>query len=73
MTDDRQPDHSDDPREQGVGQGLPETNPAGATPADGTERGPEADRGDKPPAPDTDAPEDGAPSKATGNPRAAGG
>jgi hypothetical protein len=73
MTEERTPDTTDDPRKQSVGQGLPETNPAEASPADGSERGPEAGRGDEPPAPETHAAQDDEPSKATGNPRAAGG
>lgn len=72
MTEERKPDTAEDPRKQGTGQGLPETGPAEATPAEGTDRGPEADR-DKPDAPDTRGGQDEEPSSATGNPRAAGG
>lgn len=73
----REPDITDDPRQQGTGQGYPETNPAGSTPVEGTDRGPEADAGASPQeerAPDTDGGgSDDSPSGATGNPGAAGG
>ena len=70
----REPDHDEDPRRQGTGQGYPETNPADATPAEGTERGPEAGTGGADErAPDTHADQDDEPSDATGNPGAAGG
>ena len=69
------PDIFTDPREQSTGQGYPESNPAGATPAEGTEpgQGPEGQSKGSPPP---DAPASGAdeaPSNATGNPGAAGG
>ena len=42
--DDRErPDHTDDPRDQGTGQGYPESAQEEATPTEGTEEGPEAD------------------------------
>ena len=70
----REPDQTTDPREQGTGQGYPETNPASSTPDEGTQRGPEADTGDGgDQAADTHAGEDEKPSGATGNPNAAGG
>ena len=39
--EERESDHTDDPRQQGTGQGYPEENPAG----DGTKDGPEAGTG----------------------------
>ena len=73
----REPDISDDPRQQGTGEGYPESNPAGQTPVEGTDQGPEAGAGGSPQerrAPDTDGDDsDDAPSSATGNPGAAGG
>jgi len=69
----RGPDVTEDPREQGTGQGYPESNPAATTPVEGTESGPESGpkhRGE-PDAPASGA--DEAPSTATGNPGAAGG
>jgi len=72
----REPDISDDPRQQGTGQGYPESNPASSTPTEGTRSGPEADAGASPQeerAPDTEGGEDARPSNATGNPGAAGG
>ncbi|HWT93365.1 MAG TPA: hypothetical protein VN238_10235 [Solirubrobacteraceae bacterium] len=77
-TEGREPDIDDDPRQQGTGQGYPESNPAGQTPKEGTDEGPEAgtgggrEQGGKD-APDTSAGQDSSPSKATGNPGAAGG
>ncbi len=69
------PDVFTDPREQGTGQGYPESNPAGATPAEGTEpgQGPEGASKSSPPPPAPSQGDDEAPSGATGNPRAAGG
>ena len=72
----REPDICDDPRQQGTGEGYPESNPASMTPAEGSDTGPEADAGGSPQeerAPDTDSSDDDAPSSATGNPGAAGG
>ena len=68
----RQPDIDQDPRDISTGQGYPEQQPAGASPREGRERGPEADV-DRPSAPETTSPEEGSPSEATGNPAAAGG
>lgn len=34
MSDQREPDHTEDPREQDVGQGYPEAAPEDATPDD---------------------------------------
>ena len=76
MDDEREPDISDDPRQQGTGQGYPESQPASATPAEGSATGPEADAGGSPQeerAPKTDEGEDSSPGNATGNPGAAGG
>jgi hypothetical protein len=58
--EEREPDHTEDPRKQGVGQGYPETDPAG-------------EGGDDRSEPDTHTEQDEEPSKATGNPGAAGG
>lgn len=62
---------TEDPRQQGTGQGLPESNPAETTPRDGTESGPAAVNAE-PDAPDTSSDEDSDPDQATGNPNAAG-
>jgi hypothetical protein len=43
MSDQREPDQTEDPRRQGTGQGYPESNPEETTPAEGTEEGPQAD------------------------------
>jgi hypothetical protein len=70
----REPDLDEDPRQQGTGQGYPESNPASGSSAEGTEGGPEAGTGgadDQ--APDTHSKQDDSPSDATGNPGAAGG
>jgi hypothetical protein len=72
MTDEREPDQTDDPRRQGTGQGYPESNPAEQTPREGTDEGPEAGNR-RPDAPDTEGGQDEGPSGATGNPNAAGG
>ena len=73
MDDEREPDLSEDPRRQQTGQGYPEEQPAGASPAEGTERGPEAGSGGPDSAPDTEGGQDEGPAGATGNPDAAGG
>jgi hypothetical protein len=78
MTDDEGPDHTQDPREQGTGHGgYPEANPAAAVPGEGTDDGPEGERGrgggdtgSDAPSPSTDKEADRA--RSTGNPRAAG-
>lgn len=72
MTEEREPDQTDDPRQQGTGQGYPESNPSDQTPREGTESGPEAGTED-PSSPDTKGGQDEDPSGATGNPGAAGG
>ena len=68
----REPDLNDDPRQQGTGQGYPESNPADQTPREG---GPDSGTGggSEEQAPDTDSGADDEPSGATGNPDAAGG
>jgi hypothetical protein len=42
MSDQREPDQTEDPRKQGTGQGYPESNPEETTPVEGTEEGPQA-------------------------------
>jgi hypothetical protein len=70
--DDRQADHSEDPREQEVGEGYPETNPAGAHggEAEGGADRSGGDTGSDAPQPATDDETDR--EKTTGNPGAAG-
>ncbi|MDX6725382.1 MAG: hypothetical protein QOK49_187 [Baekduia sp.] len=77
MDDERKPDHTDDPREQGIGQGgYPESNPAatqdddaaGSGPGGASEKG-GGDTGDAP-SPSTDKEADRGAS--TGNRNAAG-
>ena len=68
----RQPDQTQDPRDLSTGQGYPEQQPAGASPVEGRERGPEADV-ERPDAPEVRSGEDADAANATGNPRAAGG
>ncbi len=69
-----EPDFDEDPRQQQTGQGYPEEQPAGASPKEGTDSGPEAGTGGaEERSPDTHAGQDDAPSDATGNPGAAGG
>ena len=65
MSDERQPDQSEDPRKQGTGQGYPESNPADDTP-DAPDRTGDTD------APSTSSPNEGDAGQATGNPDAAG-
>jgi hypothetical protein len=68
----REPDIREDPRKQGTAEGYPESGPESQTPVEGTEQGPSAGTGR--PEPDVDAGrKDSPPSKATGNPDAAGG
>ena len=74
--DDREPNVREDPRKQGTGEGYPESNPEGETPVEGTDQGPEAETEREPeieghPS-STIAGQDSPPSKATGNPHAAG-
>ena len=69
------PDITEDPRQQGTGQGYPESNPEGSTPKEGTEPG-QGPEGESKASGTPDAPSEGMdemPSTATGNPRAAGG
>ena len=74
MSDDREASQTDDPRKQGTGQGYPESNPAGSTPKEGTDQGPESGTGGaEERSPDTHAGQDDDPGAATGNPNAAGG
>ena len=69
----REPEIREDPRKQGTGEGYPESNPEGETPVEGTEQGPEAGTENQPKAPSVDGGgKDSPPSKATGNPDAAG-
>ena len=79
MTEEREPDIREDPRKQGTGEGYPESNPEGDTPVEGTQQGPEAETqqeeqgtGIEGHPSSTLAGQDSPPSKATGNPRAAG-
>lgn len=67
MDEDREPDHTEDPRKAGTGDGgHPEENPAGegggGTPSERDDSG----------APDTSSPSEGNAGQATGNPDAAG-
>ena len=69
----REPEIREDPRRQGTGEGYPESNPEEQTPTEGTEQGPEAGTEDQPQAPSVDGHgKDSPPSRATGNPNAAG-
>jgi hypothetical protein len=64
---------TEDPREQGMGDQMPEENPEGQGAAGGERQGPESGTGGTQ-APDTsrdEGPEDD-PGRATGNPNAAG-
>ena len=71
--EEREPNVREDPRKQGTGEGYPESNPEGQTPVEGTEQGPEAGTGDEPNNNPSGGQYDSPPSKATGNPNAAGG
>ncbi len=71
MSDEREPDMTDDPRQQGTGQGYPEEQPSSATPKEGTDSGPEAGTSE-PSSPDTEGGQDEDAGGATGNPGAAG-
>ena len=75
----REPDVGEDPRQQGTAEGYPESNPEGETPVEGTEQGPEAKEQGHDAQPEVEghpsstiAGQDSPPSKATGNPGAAG-
>ena len=74
METEREPDHTDDPREQGTGSGgYPESGPQETTPSEGADRGPEhAGGGDTGDAPSTSTPGEADREDATGNPGAAG-
>jgi hypothetical protein len=72
MDDEREPDVREDPRKQGTGEGYPESNPADQTPVEGSEQGPEAGTGPDPQNAPSGGDRDSPPSKATGNPDAAG-
>lgn len=66
--EEREPDLTEDPRQQQEGQGgYPEENPAGGSGGAGR------DEVDDSGAPDTEGGQDDKPSDATGNPGAAGG
>jgi hypothetical protein len=41
MSEQREPDHTEDPREQEIGEGYPETAPADANPDEDEERLPD--------------------------------
>lgn len=71
MSDEREADHTEDPRRQGTGQGYPESNPAEATPEEGTDSGAGDEAGESE-APGREESEEGEPGQATGNPDAAG-
>ena len=75
MAEEREPDIRDDAREQGTGEGYPESNPEGHTPVEGTDQGPGAETHEEKPEDPGAGPglKDSPPSKATGNPHAAGG
>ena len=65
----REPDQTEDPRKQETGQGYPETEQGESRPG-----GPDSGTGGaEEHSPDTHADQDDPPSKATGNPGAAGG
>ena len=66
--DGREPDLREDPRKAETGQGLPEENPGGGAPG-----GPEGEEARESDGASSGAAKDSPPSKATGNPNAAGG
>ena len=71
MAEEREPFPTEDPRQTGMGDQVPEENPEGQGAEGGEKQGPESGTGgtDAPdPAPDRDS----GPGKATGNPDAAG-
>jgi len=71
--DERQPDHSDDPRDADTGAGYPEEEPGGAGEATQRETPPEREKGSAgSDAPSTSSEHEGDPEQATGNPDAAG-
>lgn len=73
MSDQRESDHTEDPRGQGTASGgYPESGQQGTSEGEGMEKGPEGNV-DKEPAPDTTSSEEERdPGRATGNPKAAG-
>jgi hypothetical protein len=77
MHTEREPDHTDDPREQDTGSGgYPESHPQETTPREGADPGPErsehAGGGDTGGAPSTSTPDEADRESTTGNPDAAG-
>ena len=74
METEREPDHTDDPREQDTGSGgYPESNPRETAPREGTDPGAErAGGGDTGGAPSTSTPDEAEREGTTGNPGAAG-
>jgi hypothetical protein len=71
MGEEREPFPTDDPRQTGTGDQLPEENPEGQGAGGGERQGPESEAEDAD-APGTSSDEDSDPDKATGNPNAAG-
>jgi hypothetical protein len=73
MDDDRErePFPTEDPRDKGMGDQLPEQNPEGQGAGGGERQGPESGARQRE-APDNDAERDSGPETATGNPDAAG-
>ena len=69
--EEREPFPTEDPRDEGVADQLPETNPAEQAPREGSDQGPASGTGGTS-APDTSSPSEGGPQQATGNPDAAG-
>ncbi len=67
-----QPDHTEDPRRQGTGQGYPETQPEEATPVEGTDEGPAAGTGGEDGGPEVSTDEERDRGASTGNPGTAG-
>jgi hypothetical protein len=74
METEREPDHTEDPRRQGIGTGgYPESNPEETTPESGGAPQPgDPGGGDTGDAPSTSTPEEADRDAATGNPGAAG-
>jgi hypothetical protein len=71
MAEERDPVPTEDPRETGMGDQMPEENPKGQGAEGGERQGPESGAGDSD-APGTSKPGERDPRKATGNPDAAG-
>lgn len=73
MDQERQPDHTEGPRDTDTGQGYPEEQPPGADEPSGTDANPTSGT-ERQGEPHADADQDSEPSgAATGNPNAAGG